>query len=74
MTALGQWPLSVEITLGTALLLSGGLMEDDKAKLLRKPYRYLSMTQERCGWEALLSPGFCLAGQKERGLWSQTES
>lgn len=30
-----------------ALLLSEGLMEDDKAKLLRKPQGYLSMTQRK---------------------------
>lgn len=68
MTALGQWPLSVEATLGMALLLSEGLMEEDKAKLLRRPHGYLSMPQRKLGLGGFFSAqGSAWQDSKSRG-------
>lgn len=76
MTSPGQWPLSVAATLGMSLSLSEGLKQDDKAKLLGKPHRYLSITQRklRSGGSFSAQGSLCLAGQKQQGLWSQTRA
>lgn len=69
MTFPGQWPLSVEATLGMSLSLSEGPKQDDKAKLLGKTHGYLSITQRklRLGGSFSAQGSLCLAGQKSRG-------
>lgn len=69
MTLLRRGPLSVAGTQDAALSLSEGLRRDDQTTLVRRPQRYLSMTQRKpwLGGPFSAQGSLCQEGQKEQG-------